>query len=114
MTSLYRSEVVDCTNDRLAARIKERYGEDSIRLVTPLRTNGKETGRMYHLLISGKKMTLVTDYEAREQCKCSGHAKKGALYLSRWTTMKGEPAVAVKNRVISLNFKKKQYGMGIV
>lgn len=113
VTSLYRSEVVDCTNDRLAARIKERYGEDSIRLVTSLRTNGKETGRMYHLLISGKKMTLVTDYEAKEQCKCLGHAKKGALYLSRWTTMKGEPAVAVKNRVISLNFKKKQYGMGI-
>lgn len=113
VTSLYRSEVVEGTNDRLAARFMELYGKDSIRLVTPLRTNGKETGRMYHLIISGKEMTIVTDYEAKEKCKCLGFAKSGALHLSRWITMEGEPAVAVKNRVISLRYKKRQYGMGV-
>lgn len=113
VTSLYRkTEFAPRKEDPVVLKLQEKYGDVAVGSVTPLRTDGKETGRMYHFTTSGKKMTAVSDYEAKSICLCSGSARKGALYLENWRTFNGKPAVAVYDRVISLEYKRLNQGRG--
>ena len=114
VASLYkRTELTPVTQDPGVDVLKKKYGDVAVSSVTPLKTNGKETGRMYLFTASGKKRTAVWDYDAKEICTCSGHAKKGVFYLENWTTLGGKPAVAVKDRVFSLEYKRLHKGHGI-
>ena len=114
VTSLYRkTDAAPVKDDSVVIRLKKKYGDVTVSSVTPLMTNGKQTGRMYLFTAAGKKRTAVSDYEAKEICICPGHAKKGAFYLENWTTIGGKPAVAVNNRVYSREFKKLLKGPSI-
>lgn len=114
VASLYkRTELTPVTQDPGVDVLKKKYGDVAVSSVTPLKTNGKETGRMYLFTASGKKRTAVWDYDAKEICTCTGHAKKGVFYLENWTTLGGKPAVTVKDRVFSLEYKSLHKGHGI-
>ena len=114
VTSLYRkTEFAPRKEDPVVLKLQEKYGDVAVGSVTPLRTDGKETGRMYHFTTSGRNMTAVSDYEAKSISLCAGHARKGALYMENWKTLSGKPAVAVYDRVISLEYKRLHRGRGV-
>ncbi|MBQ3812073.1 MAG: plasmid recombination protein [Bacteroidales bacterium] len=114
VTSLYRkTEFTPRKEDPVVLKLQEKYGDVAVDSVTPLRTDGKETGRMYHFTTSGRNMTAVCDYEAKSISLCAGHARKGALYMENWKTLGGKPAVAVYDRVISLEYKRLHRGRGV-
>lgn len=114
VASLYRkTEFAPRKEDPVVLKLQGKYGDLSVASVTPLRTDGKETGRMYHFTTSGKSMTAVSDFDAKSICICPGHAKKGALYLENWKTIGGKPAVAVYDRVFSLEYKRLHRGRGV-
>ena len=97
-------------NDPAVNLLRKKFGKIAVCSATILRTNGKETGRMYHFTVDGKKKTAVWDYAAKEVCLCAGYAKQGALYLENWITLDGKPAVAVNNRVYSQEYRRKHRG----
>lgn len=114
VASMYkRTETAPEIDDPAVNLLRKKYGEIAVSSASTLRTNGKETGRMYHFTVDGKKRTAVWDYDAKEVCTCPGHATKGAFYLESWTTIGGKPAVAVKNRVFSYEYKKKHKGLSM-
>ncbi|MBQ3957142.1 MAG: hypothetical protein II680_14735 [Clostridia bacterium] len=98
-------------SDPVIARLEEEIGEMDVVSVTALKTNGKETGKMYHFIARDKKITAVSDYAAKEICYCNGHARKGVFYLEVWRTLSGKPAISVGNRVYSQEYKRK-HGQG--
>lgn len=114
VASMYkRTETAPEIDDPAVNLLRKKYGEIAVSSASTLRTNGKETGRMYHFTVDGKKRTAVWDYDAKEVCTCPGHATKGAFYLESWMTIGGKPAVAVKNRVFSHEYKKKHKGLSM-
>lgn len=114
VTSLYRKmEFAPRKDDAVVSKLKEKYGDIAVESVIPLKTNGKVSGMMYHFSASGRNMTAVSDYDAKSICLCSGYASKGALYLETWKTLGGKPAVAVHDRVFSLEYKRLHRGRGI-
>lgn len=114
VTSLYRKmEFAPRKDDVVVSKLKEKYGDIAVDSVIPLKTSGKVSGMMYHFSVSGKNMTAVSDYDAKSICLCSGYASKGALYLENWRTLGGKPAVAVHDRVFSLEYKRLHRGRGI-
>lgn len=72
-----------------------------------LKTNGKISGKMYHLIADGHKETLVTDIETGDKCVCPGHARVGLFHMKTWKTLDGKPAAYTATRVISLENKKR-------
>lgn len=114
VASMYkRTKTSPEIDDPAVYLLRKKYGEITVSSASTLRTNGKDTGRMYHFTVGGKKRTAVWDYDSKEVCTCEGHAKKGVFYLQNWVTFKGNPAVADGNRVYSLEYKRKHQGRSI-
>ena len=112
VASLYkRPEQTPVEQDPVVDVLKKRYGEISVIYATPLKTNGKVSGRMIHFMVDGKKRTAVYDVDSREISISPGHVKQGTFYLSDWKTLGGEPAVGVNNRVYSHEYRRK-HGLG--
>jgi hypothetical protein len=112
VTSLYRkTEFIPGKNDPIVARLREKFGDLAYCTMSTLMTEGEETGRMYHFTVHGKDWTAVYDLDAKEISICSGHAKKGAFYIEKWTTIGGKPAVAANNRVYPMKQKKQHQGI---
>ncbi len=93
--------------DPVIGQLEQKFGEISDVTVTVLKTSGKETGKMYNFTARGKEFSAVSDYAAKEICYCVGHARKGAFSLENWYTLSGKPAISNRNRVYSLEYKRK-------
>ena len=107
VASLYkRPEQAPVAQDPVVDVLRKRYGEIAVVSVTPLKTNGKVSGRMVHFMVDGKKRTAVYDVGSKEVCISPGHVKQGTFYLSEWKTLGGKPAVGVNNRVYSHEYRR--------
>lgn len=114
VASMYkRIEEAPVVQDPVLQVLKDRYGKIAIDAVTPLKTNGKETGRMYYFKSDGNRRTAVYDVESKEISISTGHVKPGTFYLSEWKTLSGKPAVGVSNRVVSREYRKRHMGRSI-
>ena len=112
VASLYkRPEQATVAQDPVVDSLKKKFGEISVVSATPLKTNGKESGRMIHFTVDGKKRTAVYDVDSKEISISPGHVKQGTFYLSDWKTLSGRPAVGVNNRVYSHEYRRK-HGLG--
>ena len=111
VASLYkRPEQTPVEQDPVVDVLKKKYGEIDVVSVTPLKTNGKVSGRMIHFTVEGKKRTAVYDVDSKEISISPGHVKQGTFYLSDWKTLSGKPAVGVNNRVYSHEYRRKIRG----
>ena len=107
VASLYkRPEQAPVVQDPVVDVLKDRFGEIAVNSATPLKTNGKVSGRMIHFTVDGKKRTAVFDVDSKEISISTGHVKKGAFYLADWKTIDGERAVGVSNRVYSHKYRR--------
>ena len=114
VASMYkRIEEAPVVQDPVLQVLKDRYGKIAIDAVTPLKTNGKETGRMYYFKSDGNRRTAVYDVESKEISISTGHVKPGTFYLSEWKTLSGKSAVGVNNRVVSREYRKRHMGRSI-
>ena len=114
VVSMYkRTKTAPETDDPAVNLLRKKYGEIAVSSASTLRTNGKNTGRMYHFTVEGKKRTAVWDYDSTEVSISTGHVKLGTFYLSEWKTLGGKPAVGVNNRVVSREYRKRQMGRSI-
>ncbi len=112
VASLYkRPEQAPVAQDPVVDILKKKIGEISVVSATPLKTNGKVSGRMIHFTVDGKKRTAVYDVDSKEISISPGHVKQGTFYLSDWKTLGGKPAVGVNNRVYSHEYRRK-HGLG--
>ena len=112
VASLYkRPEQAPVAQDPVVDILKKKFGEISVVSTTPLKTNGKVSGRMIHFTVDGKKRTAVYDVDSKEISISPGHVKLGTFYLSDWKTLSGKPAVGVNNRVYSHEYRRK-HGLG--
>lgn len=112
VASLYkRPEQAPVAQDPVVDILKKKFGEISVVSATPLKTNGKVSGRMIHFTVDGKKRTAVYDVDSKEISISPGHVKLGTFYLSDWKTLSGKPAVGVNNRVYSHEYRRK-HGLG--
>lgn len=107
VASLYRRpEHAPVAQDPIVDILKKKYGEIAVNSATPLKTNGKVSGRMIHFTVDGKKRTAVYDVDSKEISISPGHVKKGTFYLSNWKTIDGKPAVGVNDRVYSRDYRQ--------
>ena len=114
VASLYkRPEQAPIEQDPVVDVLKKKYGEISVIYATPLKTNGKVSGRMIHFTVDGKKRTAVYDVDSKEISISPGHVKQGTFYLSDWKTLSGKPAVGVNNRVYSHGYRRLHKGHGV-
>lgn len=114
VASLYkRPEQAPIEQDPVVDVLKKKYGEISVIYATPLKTNGKVSGRMIHFTVDGKKRTAVYDVDSKEISISPGHVKQGTFYLSDWKTLSGKPAVGVNNRVYSHEYRRLHKGHGV-
>lgn len=114
VASLYkRPEQAPIEQDPVVDVLKKKYGEISVIYATPLKTNGKVSGRMIHFTVDGKKRTAVYDVDSKEVSISPGHVKQGTFYLSDWKTLGGKPAVGVNNRVYSHEYRRLHKGHGV-
>lgn len=114
VASLYkRPEQAPIEQDPVVDVLKKKYGEISVIYATPLKTNGKVSGRMIHFTVDGKKGTAVYDVDSKEISISPGHVKQGTFYLSDWKTLSGKPAVGVNNRVYSHEYRRLHKGHGV-
>ena len=114
VASLYkRPEQAPIEQDPVVDVLKKKYGEISVIYATPLKTNGKVSGRMIHFTVDGKKRTAVYDADSKEISISPGHVKQGTFYLSDWKTLSGKPAVGVNNRVYSHEYRRLHKGHGV-
>ncbi len=113
VASLYkRPEQAPAEQDPVVDVLKKKYGEIDVVSATPLKTNGKVSGRMIHFTVDGKKRTAVYDADSKEISISPGHVKQGTFYLSDWKTLSGKPAVGVNNRVYSHEYRRLHKGHG--
>ncbi len=114
VASLYkRPEQAPVAQDPVVDVLKKKYGEIDVVSATPLKTNGKVSGRMIHFTVDGKKRTAVYDADSKEISISPGHVKQGTFYLSDWKTLSGKPAVGVNNRVYSHEYRRLHKGHGV-
>ena len=112
VATLYkRPEQAPIEQDPVVDVLKKKYGEIDVVSATPLKTNGKVSGRMIHFTVDGKKRTAVYDVDSKEISISPGHVKLGTFYLSDWKTLSGKPAVGANNRVYSHEYRRK-HGLG--
>ena len=87
-------------------RIREKFPDASFSGTQGLFFMQKKTGELLHFETQTGTHSCVIDYESKEISICRGKAIPGLFAQNKWVTIDGKQAIAVLNRVYSLEFKK--------